>query len=155
VPTVFPRISCAESALTSESINSALITRLRTTSALDEQDVEAIRSLPAVIKHYTPGQAIVRDGDRPAECCLVSQGFCVRSKTTSNGRRQILSIHIPGEIPDLQSLHLHVLDHDICMYWIMISRRSPNAPWASSTTLPFERLPAEDRTSQKSSGETP
>jgi len=113
LPTVFPRISCAEAALTGESITSALITRLRTTSALDEQDVEAIRSLPAVTKHYPPGQAIVRDGDRPAECCLISQGFCVRSKTTSNGRRQILSIHIPGEIPDLQSLHLHVLDHDL------------------------------------------
>lgn len=113
LPTVFPWIFCAESALTSETITSALMTRLRTTSALDEQDVGSIRSLPAVIRHYAPGQAIVRDGDRPAVCCLISQGFCVRSKTTSNGRRQILSIHIPGEIPDLQSLHLHVLDHDL------------------------------------------
>jgi CRP-like cAMP-binding protein len=91
----------------------ALITRLRTTSALEDEDVQAIRSLPIVVKHYQQGQLIVRDGDRPAECCLISQGFCVRSKTTSNGRRQILSIHIPGEIPDLQSLHLHVLDHDL------------------------------------------
>jgi CRP-like cAMP-binding protein len=101
------------SALSNESITNALITRLRTTSALDDQDVQAVRSLPVVVKHYQPGQAIVRDGDRPAECCLISKGFCVRSKTTSNGSRQILSIHIPGEIPDLQSLHLHVLDHDL------------------------------------------
>jgi CRP-like cAMP-binding protein len=91
----------------------ALITRLRTTSALDDEDVQAIQSLPIVVKHYQQDQLIVRDGDRPAECCLISQGFCVRSKTTSNGRRQILSIHIAGEIPDLQSLHLHVLDHDL------------------------------------------
>jgi CRP-like cAMP-binding protein len=99
--------------LTNESITNALIARLRTTSALDDQDVQAVRSLPVVVKHYEPGQAIVRDGDRTAECCLISKGFCVRSKTTSSGRRQILSIHIPGEIPDLQSLHLHVLDHDL------------------------------------------
>jgi CRP-like cAMP-binding protein len=101
------------SALTNESITNALITRLRTISALDDHDVHAVRFLPVVVKHYQPGQAIVRDGDRPAECCLISRGFCVRSKTTSNGRRQILSIHIPGEVPDLQSLHLHVLDHDL------------------------------------------
>ena len=101
------------SALTDESITNALIARLRTTSALDDHDVQAVQSLPVVVKHYQPGQAIVRDGDRPAECCLISKGFCVRSKTTSNGRRQILSIYIPGDIPDLQSLHLNVLDHDL------------------------------------------
>ena len=101
------------SALTDESITNALIARLRTTSALDDHDVQAVQSLPVVVKHYQPGQAIVRDGDRPAECCLISQGFCVRSKMTSNGRRQILSIYIPGDIPDLQSLHLNVLDHDL------------------------------------------
>jgi CRP-like cAMP-binding protein len=32
---------------------------------------------------------------------------------TGNGKRQILSIHIPGEVPDLLSLHLHVMDHDL------------------------------------------
>jgi CRP-like cAMP-binding protein len=80
---------------------------------LDDQDVQTVRSLPVVVKHYQSGQAIVRDGDRPVECCLLSQGFCIRSKTTSNGRRQILSIHVPGDIPDLQSLHLQVLDHDL------------------------------------------
>src|SRR4030088_2510140 len=106
-------LQCWSSALTNESITNALITRLRITSALDDHDVQTVRSLPVVVKHYQPGQAIVRDGDRPAECCLISKGFCVRSKTTSSGSRQILSIHIPGEVPDLQSLHLHALDHDL------------------------------------------
>lgn len=96
-----------------ELILAALLRRLTTTSGLDEDDVEAIRSLPIVIKHYRSNQAIVRDGDRPIESCLIAEGFCVRSKVTSDGGRQILSIHIPGEIPDLQSLHLHVMDHDL------------------------------------------
>lgn len=96
-----------------EFILAALLRRLRTTSGVDEEDVQAIRSLPMVIKQYRPSQAIIRDGDRPTECCLLADGFCVRSKTTSDGGRQILSIHIPGEIPDLQSLHLHIMDHDL------------------------------------------
>lgn len=53
------------------------------------------------------------DGSRPGECCLLAEGFAVCSKTTPEGYRQILSVHLPGEIPDLQSLHLHVMDHDL------------------------------------------
>ena len=94
-------------------VSAALVQRLRTISGIDEEDVQSIRVLPVSIKHYRANQPIVRDGERPTECCLVAEGFCVRTKTTSSGQRQILSIHIPGEIPDLQSLHLHVMDHDL------------------------------------------
>ena len=31
----------------------------------------------------------------------------------SHGHTQILSFHIPVDIPDLESLHLHVMDHDL------------------------------------------
>jgi CRP-like cAMP-binding protein len=99
--------------LIANSTQNPLIRRLRTTSALDEEDMEAIRSLPIDPKTLGPGQHVVRDDERPTACCLLAEGFCVRSKTTWEGRRQILSIHIPGEIPDLQSLYLHVMDHDL------------------------------------------
>jgi CRP-like cAMP-binding protein len=96
-----------------DAIPGTLLKRLRTTATLDEADIQAIRALPVVIKQYRPDQPIVREGDRPSECCMLVEGFCIRAKLTSEGRRQILSIHIPGEIPDLQSLHLHVMDHDL------------------------------------------
>ena len=32
---------------------------------------------------------------------------------TAEGKRQILSFHISGDIPDLQSLHLSVMDHSL------------------------------------------
>lgn len=54
-----------------------------------------------------------RQGDHSEECCLLAAGFLFRSITTPDGERQILSLHIPGEIPDLQSLHLNVMDHDL------------------------------------------
>jgi CRP-like cAMP-binding protein len=55
----------------------------------------------------------VREGDRPSECCLVVEGFTCRYKFTAEGKRQIFSFHIPGDIPDLQSLHLKVMDHSL------------------------------------------
>lgn len=91
----------------------ALLQRLRTVSAIDDEDVEAIRALSVTVKQYRANQPVVRDGEHPTECCLIAEGFCIRAKSTSLGQRQILSIHIPGDIPDLQSLHLQVMDHDL------------------------------------------
>jgi CRP-like cAMP-binding protein len=99
--------------VSSDAIRAALVRRLRISSAISEDDVGEIAALPITVKHYAAEQAVVSDGQTATECCLVAEGFCVRSKTIADGKRQILSIHIPGEIPDLMSLFLHVMDHDL------------------------------------------
>jgi len=88
------------------------IRKLRASTDLDEGDIAAIQALPVRIKELPANTAIVQEGDRPSQCCLMIKGFAVRSKTTDRGKRQILSVHISGDVPDLQSLHLHVMDHD-------------------------------------------
>jgi CRP-like cAMP-binding protein len=90
----------------------ALILKLRNNTNLDKDDIGAIKTLPMSVKKLPARTSIVAEGDRPAHCCLMIDGFAIRSKTTDEGRRQILSIHIPGDIPDLQTLHLKVMDHD-------------------------------------------
>jgi len=97
----------------SDAIRAALIKRLRLSSAIADEDIKEIEALPISVRHYPAETAVVRDGERATDCCLIADGFCVRSKTIANGKRQILSIHIPGEIPDLMSLFLHVMDHDL------------------------------------------
>lgn len=96
-----------------DTIRAALIRRLRVSSEISEEDIKEIDALPIAVKSYPAEWPVVRDGDRATDCCLIVEGFCVRSKTISDGKRQILSIHIPGEIPDLMSLFLHVMDHDL------------------------------------------
>ena len=90
----------------------SLLRKLRANTKLDAADIAAIQALPIHMKEVSAGFFVAREGDRPSTCCLVIKGFTVRSKTTDRGSRQILSVHIPGDIPDLQSLHLHVMDHD-------------------------------------------
>ncbi|QQO13244.1 Crp/Fnr family transcriptional regulator [Bradyrhizobium diazoefficiens] len=97
----------------SAHLASALITKLTVSNNLDADDIRAIHSLRIRARHLDAGEVIVADGDRPSDCCLIADGFAFRSKTTADGKRQVLSIHIPGEIPDLQSLHLEVMDHDL------------------------------------------
>ena len=89
-----------------------MIRKLRISTALDEDDLKAIRTLPVHVKELPPNALIVAEGDRPNHCCLIIKGFMFRSKTTDDGKRQIVSIHIPGDMPDAQSLLLHVMDHD-------------------------------------------
>src|SRR3569833_3249483 len=95
------------------TLTAALIEKLIKSNRLDRDDVRAIQELPIESKHVSAHSAIARDGDRPSESCLIVEGFAFRSKLTQDGQRQIVSLHIPGEIPDLQSLHLHVMDHDL------------------------------------------
>ncbi|QFI71455.1 Crp/Fnr family transcriptional regulator [Bradyrhizobium betae] len=101
-----PRVS-------SDTIRAALIRRLRISSAIAEEDIKELEALPISVRQYPAETPVVRDGERATDCCLIADGFCVRSKTIASGKRQILSIHIPGEIPDLMSLFLHVMDHDL------------------------------------------
>ena len=97
----------------SEVISAALVRRLRTSTAISDEDIETIRALPITVRDYPAAREVVCDGQRATDCCLIVDGFCFRSKTIADGKRQILSIHIPGEIPDLMSLFLHVMDHDL------------------------------------------
>src|SRR3954471_13589982 len=91
----------------------ALVTKLTATNVLNGDDIRAILALPVRSRRLGPHEAVAQDGTKPSECCLLGEGFAYRSKNTPDGQRQILSIHIPGEIPDLQSLHLKVMDHDL------------------------------------------
>ena len=99
--------------MASDTIRVALVRRLRTSSGISDDDVKEIESLPIAVRQYPAETPVVRDGERATDCCLIADGFCARSKTIPSGKRQILSIHIPGEIPDLMSLFLHVMDHDL------------------------------------------
>jgi CRP-like cAMP-binding protein len=90
-----------------------MVRKLRMNSVLSDEDVSAIYDLPFIVRELPARTAISREGDRPAHTCLVVSGLLCRAKMTHDGKRQLLSFHISGDIPDLQSLHLPVMDHDL------------------------------------------
>jgi CRP-like cAMP-binding protein len=90
-----------------------LIGRLRSEGALSDGDVRAIRALEIDVRDVAANETIARDGEIRSECILVVEGYCVCSKTTQEGRTQILSIQIHGEIADLPGLLIPRLDFDL------------------------------------------
>lgn len=92
---------------------STLVRKLNSIGTLSEVERRALQSLPVKIQILGARQDIVRDGDQPTQCCLILDGWACRYKLLSAGRRQILSFHIPGDIPNFQSLHLPTMDHGL------------------------------------------
>src|SRR3954451_229100 len=90
-----------------------LIRRLESIAPVSDDERQAIAALPITVRDLRADQDIVRDQDRPSQCCVILEGFACRYKLLPGGRRQIVSFHIPGDIPDLQSLHLEIMDHNL------------------------------------------
>ncbi len=88
-----------------------LIRKLESIFTLADDERKALEALPMQVVALKEGQDIVRMGDRPTRSCLILSGFACTYKMTGDGKRQIHNFHIPGDIPDLQSLHLKVLDN--------------------------------------------
>ncbi len=114
--------------MTKADVTEPFLKRLRVSTEIDEEDERAIRTLPISVKPMASGEPIVSFGDRPSACCLVVDGFVVRSKIVGTGRRQVLAFHQPGDIPDLQSLFLHVMDHDVSALGNCVLGFIPHAP---------------------------
>lgn len=97
----------------SERTAQALITKLAGRVSLTNEDCQVLLNIPLHVREYRSGEDIVHDGETPNQCCLVLDGWLFRYKLIDEGKRQILSLHVPGEIPDLQSFHLRVMDHTL------------------------------------------
>lgn len=90
-----------------------LIRKLESIADLGPEERRAIMDLPLTIRQIARDEVIVREGDRPTQCCLLVEGMLCRFKVLPTGARQILSFHTQGDLPDLQSLHLGVMDHSL------------------------------------------
>ena len=78
-----------------------------------DEESAALHALPMQVVAVEAYQDIVREGDRPSRCFAVLEGIACTYKSTRAGKRQVMSYHVPGDVPDFQSLHLEVLDISI------------------------------------------
>ena len=90
-----------------------MLRKLRLWAQLDTADEQALLGLPHTVTTIERSRNIVTDGDEIRECCLLLSGFCIRYKIVGDGGRQILSIHMIGDLIDLQNALLGVADHGI------------------------------------------
>nr|WP_201842915.1 Crp/Fnr family transcriptional regulator [Microvirga zambiensis] len=87
-----------------------LIRKLESIFSLTDDERQALLDLPMQVAVIKQDQDIVREGDRPSRSFAILSGFTCTYKMTGDGKRQIVTFGVAGDIPDLQSLHLKVLD---------------------------------------------
>ena len=80
------------------------VRRLCAHSTLTAEERGAIMALPATSIEIRAHIDFVRLGETVNHSCLVSEGLVGRFGQTEDGRRQFVSVHVPGEMIDLPSV---------------------------------------------------
>ncbi len=92
-----------------------MIRKLSLWGPLSDEDRARILTLPFQRRKLDAGQYLVWDGDKPQHTCVLLSGFAYRHKIAGNGGRQIVSIHMKGDLLDLQNSLLGTADHNVQM----------------------------------------
>ena len=92
-----------------------MVRKLEYRQPLDASDRAALLALPHKVRPLEAHDYVVRQGDRAEFSSALLSGFCVRQKIVGNGHRQIVAIHMKGEMVDLQNSLLGIADHSVQM----------------------------------------
>lgn len=76
----------------------ALIVKLSSFMNLSAQDLERLERTFKTEKSIKKQKDVVVDGERYRNLCFVRDGYALRYKLLRNGKRQILSVLLPGDV---------------------------------------------------------
>ena len=75
--------------------------------------------------HLAPHKSIITEGDEPHVVNVVLQGWACRYKMLADGRRQIISLLLPGDMCDPHVFLLPVMDQSIATLTSVVLARVP------------------------------
>ena len=90
-----------------------MVRKLSKWAPLDAADAEAILALPHRTRSFERNAYIVRERERTSHSCLLAAGFAIRHKIVAGGSRQIVAIHMEGDLVDLQNSFVEITDHNV------------------------------------------
>ena len=88
-----------------------VVARLARFGPLSDRDMDLVRSVPLAAREMESEQELAREGDKPAFCPLLVEGFACRHKILGDGQRQIIAFHLPSDLCDVSGLTSTRLDH--------------------------------------------
>jgi CRP-like cAMP-binding protein len=115
-----------------------MLRRLEYWNKIDDQDRAAVLGLPHTLRTLEHNHYVVRELDRATHACVLLSGYAIRHKIVAGGARQIVSVHMKGDIVDLQSSLLGIADHSVQM---LTAGRVAMIPRDEVTRIAFERPP--------------
>jgi CRP-like cAMP-binding protein len=95
------------------SVLKPMVCKLAYWAEFDAADEDAILNLPHRTKRIERLGYIAREREKISHSCLLVSGFAIRHKIVASGARQIVAIHMDGDLVDLQNSFLEVADHSV------------------------------------------
>jgi CRP-like cAMP-binding protein len=96
------------------SNTSRLLQRLASLAPLSAEESRALESAAGPARLHRAHEDLAREGESPAHVGLLVSGFAYRCRVLPDGRRQIVSYLIPGDLCDARHLLLPVATHTVC-----------------------------------------
>lgn len=90
-----------------------LFLRNRSIAVLTDQERERLEAAVAERRRLPARATLLDRGEHLRQSTMLVTGFMIRYIDDTEGRRQIVAFHVPGDFVDLHAFPLHVLDHSI------------------------------------------
>jgi CRP-like cAMP-binding protein len=95
-------------------VQSPLVKKLEHFVRLSPADREVIgQAAGERVRSFSARSDIAREGEKPRDVHLILSGWACRYKQLEDGRRQIVSFFLPGDICDINIFILREMDHSI------------------------------------------
>ena len=117
----------------------ALIARLSHGAGLDAADRKRLRAFVSTAAVVPARTELSSEGERPMHVHMVLEGMAARTRLTSEGRRAIMGLILPGDICDLHVFLLDRMDHTIVTLSACRVLRVPSAE-IDALTSAFPRI---------------
>ena len=90
-----------------------LLLKLGAHDLVPEEEAAALAAAVRGMRDLPAGATLVAEGAAPDASTLLVEGLVARYKALPEGPRQILQIHVPGDLVDLHGFLLKQIDHDV------------------------------------------
>jgi CRP-like cAMP-binding protein len=94
-------------------MSNPLLRKLANFTKLSEEECAVVHDCTRDVREFGAREDIISQGDRTAGVKLLLEGFACRYKVLEDGRRQIVSYFVPGDLCDLRVFILKRMDHSI------------------------------------------
>jgi CRP-like cAMP-binding protein len=93
--------------------NSALASKLAAFTKLSPDDSEALVQISRNVRYVEARRDLIAEGDEPRHVHLILEGWGCCYKQLPDGKRQIVSLLLPGDFCDLNAYVAKAMDHSI------------------------------------------
>jgi CRP-like cAMP-binding protein len=96
-----------------DTAHGALGRKLSSVIALSNSEIDCIEAMLKRERQVAAGRELVCDGEPYDQTYVIKEGWAIRFKTLSDGRRQILNFVLPGDFVGLFAPLFDVSDHSV------------------------------------------